>query len=202
MSRIAPVLPLIGGGKTNFQPVYVGDVAQAITAAVEGSAKKGATYELGGPQVASFRECLEMLLKQTGRNKALVSLPWFVAGIMAKATGWLPGAPLTTDQLEMLKTDNVVSAKADKEKRNLQALGIKPTPMAAILRSTGINFFFGSALFNYLCFFYLWVNCGSRNRRGHDYAWRNELYRAYRSTHPRAWSGSTGLERKPLLDTT
>jgi len=135
MSRIAPLLPLIGGGKTNFQPVYVGDVAQAITAAVEGSAKKGATYELGGPQVASFRECLEMLLKQTGRNKALVSLPWFVAGIMAKATGWLPGAPLTTDQLEMLKTDNVVSAKADKEKRNLQALGIKPTPMAAILPS-------------------------------------------------------------------
>jgi len=135
MSRLAPALPLIGGGTTNFQPVYVGDVANAFVAAVKGSAKSGATYELGGPQVASFRECLQILLKEVGREKMLVSLPWFVAGILAKAIGWLPGAPITSDQLEMLKTDNVVSDQAIKQKRTLEALGVKPTPMAVILPS-------------------------------------------------------------------
>lgn len=135
MSRLAPALPLIGGGTTKFQPVYVGDIAQAFVAAVEGSAKNGATYELGGPQVASFKECLEILLKEVGRNRSLVSIPWFVAGMMAKAIGWLPGAPITADQLEMLKTDNVVSDKANKDKLNLEALGVTPTPMAAVLPS-------------------------------------------------------------------
>lgn len=135
MSRVAPALPLIGGGTTRFQPVYVGDVAQAFVAAVDGSAKSGGIYELGGPQVASFRECIEILLKEVGRDKKLVSLPWFVAGMMAKAIGWLPGAPITSDQLEMLKTDNIVSDKANKQNLNLDALGVKPTPMAAILPS-------------------------------------------------------------------
>jgi len=135
MSRLAPALPLIGGGTTRLQPVYVGDVAQAIVAAVEGTVKNGAIYELGGPQVASFRECLEMLLKEVGRDRMLISIPWFAAGMMAKAVGWLPGAPITSDQLELLKTDNVVSDKANKQKLNLEALGVTPTPMAAILPS-------------------------------------------------------------------
>jgi len=135
MSCIAPALPLIGGGKTNFQPVYVGDVANAIAAAVDGSAKGGNTYELGGPQVTSFRECIEILLKEIGRKKALVNLPWLAAGIISKAVGWLPGAPITSDQLEMLKSDNVVSEEAVREKRTLETLGVKPTPMAAILPS-------------------------------------------------------------------
>ena len=102
---------------------------------VDGNAKDGAIYELGGPRVASFRECLELLLEEIGRKRALVSLPWFVASAMGKALGWLPGAPITHDQVEMLKTDNVVSEKAIKEQRTLEGLGITPTPMAAVLPS-------------------------------------------------------------------
>lgn len=133
MARFAPALPLIGGGTTKFQPVYVGDVAEAFALAVEGKVPKGKTYELGGPQTPTFRECLELLLKEIGRKKMLVSLPWFVAGMMGKALGWLPGAPITSDQVEMLKTDNVVSDEAIKQKRTLEGIGITPTPMAAIL---------------------------------------------------------------------
>jgi NADH dehydrogenase len=133
MARFAPALPLIGGGTTRFQPVYVGDVAEAFALAVEGKVPAGKTYELGGPQTPTFRECLELLLKEIGRKKMLVSLPWFVAGMMGKALGWLPGAPITSDQVEMLKTDNVVSDEAIKQKRTLEGIGITPTPMAAIL---------------------------------------------------------------------
>lgn len=133
MARIAPALPLIGGGTTRFQPVYVGDVAEAIALGVDGKLQAGKTYELGGPQTPTFRECLELLLKEIGRKKMLVSLPWFVAGMMGKALGWLPGAPITSDQVEMLKTDNVVSDEAIRQKRTLSGMGITPTPMAAIL---------------------------------------------------------------------
>ncbi len=133
MSRLAPALPLIGGGKTRFQPVYVGDVAQAFALAVEGKLQDGKTYELGGPQTPTFRECLELLLKEVGRKKVLLNLPWVVAGMMGKALGWLPGAPITSDQVEMLKTDNVVSDEAIKQKLTFEGMGIQPTPMAAIL---------------------------------------------------------------------
>ena len=133
MARISPMLPLIGGGATRFQPVYVGDIAEAIAMAVDGELDAGKTYELGGPQVLTFRECMELLLKEIGRKRTLVSLPWFVAGMIGKAVGWLPGAPITTDQVEMLKTDNVVSEKADREKRTLEGIGLSPTPMASIL---------------------------------------------------------------------
>ncbi len=133
MARFAPALPLIGGGTTKFQPVYVGDVAEAFALAVDGKLQAGKTYELGGPQTPTFRKCMELLLKEIGRKKMLVSLPWFVAGMMGKALGWLPGAPITTDQVEMLKTDNVVSDEAIKQKRTLEGMGISPTPMAAIL---------------------------------------------------------------------
>lgn len=135
MSRIAPALPLIGGGNTKFQPVYVGDVAEVIAKAADGDLKGGKAYELGGPQVASFRECLELMLEQVGRSKMLVSLPWFVASAMGKLMGWLPGAPITHDQVEMLKSDNVVSSEAERAGRTLEGLGIKPTPMAAVLPS-------------------------------------------------------------------
>lgn len=135
MARIAPALPLIGGGTTKFQPVYVGDVAEAIARACDGDARSGKIYELGGPRVVSFRECLEILLREIGRKKMLISLPWFVAGAMGKMMGWLPGAPITADQVEMLKTDNVVSEEAAKDKRTLSGLGIDPMPMSAILPS-------------------------------------------------------------------
>ena len=133
MARFSPALPLIGGGTTQFQPVYVGDVAEAFALAVDGKLGSGKTYELGGPQTPTFRECLELLLKEIGRKRMLVSLPWAIAGMMGKALGWLPGAPITSDQVEMLKTDNVVSQEAIKQKRTLEGIGIKPTPLAAIL---------------------------------------------------------------------
>lgn len=133
MARIAPALPLIGGGTTRFQPVYVADVAKAIAHGVDGKLAPGKVYELGGPQTPTFRECLELMLEMIGRNKMLISLPWFVAGMMGKALGWLPGAPITSDQVIMLKQDNVVSDEAISQKRTLEGMGIKPTPMSIIL---------------------------------------------------------------------
>lgn len=135
MTRLAPGLPLIGGGETRFQPVYVGDVAEAIARAIDGKAKSGKTYELGGPEVVSFRECLELLLKEVGRKRLLIHLPWFVAEMMGKALGWLPGAPITSDQVEMLKSDNVVTDAVKKSGHTLEGLAIEPTPMSAILSS-------------------------------------------------------------------
>jgi len=133
MARIAPALPLIGGGKTRFEPVYVGDVAEAIAKAVAGELAGGKVYELGGPQTLTFRECLEILLKETARSRMLINIPWFAASMMGKAIGWLPGAPITSDQVEMLRNDNVVSDQAIREKRTLTGMGIKPTPLAAVL---------------------------------------------------------------------
>lgn len=135
MARFAPALPLIGGGKTLFQPVYVGDVAEAFALAADGKLVKGKSYELGGPEQKTFRQCLEQMLKIIDRDRLLISLPWFVASVMGKALGWLPGAPITSDQVEMLKTDNVVSPKAIKDKATLEAIGIKPKTLASILPS-------------------------------------------------------------------
>ncbi len=135
MAKLAPALPLIGGGTTKFQPVYVGDVAEAIALAVDGKLKGGKIYELGGPQVATFRECLELLLEEIGRKKMLVSLPWFAASALGTLVGWLPGAPITADQVKMLRSDNVVSDDAVKAGLTLEGIGVKPTPMSAILPS-------------------------------------------------------------------
>ena len=79
MARLSPVLPLIGGGHTRFQPVFVGDVAEAIARSVDGTVKGGKIYELGGPQVLTFRQCMEEMLEVIGRKRLLVSLPWWVA---------------------------------------------------------------------------------------------------------------------------
>jgi NADH dehydrogenase len=135
MARLAPALPLIGGGETRFQPVFVGDVAEAVARAVEGAVPGGRVYELGGPEVTSFRRCMEIVLAETRRSRPLVSIPFRVAEMMAKATGWLPGAPITLDQVEQLKQDNVVSASAIAEGRTLDGLGIEPRTLAAILPS-------------------------------------------------------------------
>ena len=133
MARLSPFLPLIGGGRTKFQPVYVGDVADAVVKAVDGQLKAGKTYELGGPQVVSFKECLQLLLKEIGRSRTLISIPFFAASIIGRLIGWLPGAPITADQVEMLKSDNVVSAAAERAGLTLEGMGIFPTPMGAIL---------------------------------------------------------------------
>ncbi|RVU35957.1 complex I NDUFA9 subunit family protein [Hwanghaeella grinnelliae] len=129
MAQLSPALPLIGGGKTKFQPVYVGDVAAAVMAALTKPETRGKTYELGGPAEYSFKELLEMMLKETGQKACLLSIPFPVAALMGTLTGWLPGAPLTRDQVEMLKTDNVVSSGSE----GLSALGVTPTAIQAVL---------------------------------------------------------------------
>ena len=132
LARFAPALPLVGGGHTRFQPVYVGDVAAAMVEAVEGRANSGSIYELGGPEVRTFKELLQYVLTVTGRNRLLVPLPFAVAEMQAWFLQFLPKPPLTPDQVELLKTDNVVSDAAKREGRTLEALGIAPVAMEAI----------------------------------------------------------------------
>lgn len=129
LALISPVLPLIGGGETKFQPVYVDDVADAVIAALEIPAAKAQTYELGGPEIYSFRELMEMVLKETNRKAKLVTLPFWAASIKATFLELLPSPMLTRDQVELLKSDNVVSAGA----KTLGDLGVKPTPVEVIV---------------------------------------------------------------------
>ncbi|MDQ0467181.1 complex I NDUFA9 subunit family protein [Labrys wisconsinensis] len=131
MAQISPVLPLIGGGETKFQPVFAGDVAEAIAAGVDGRLAPGTTYELGGPDVMSFREVLEFVLKVTQRSRILLPLPFGVAGLLARVAQYAPKPPLTPGQVTLLRSDNVVSAKAAAEKRTLEGIGIAPASAAA-----------------------------------------------------------------------
>lgn len=133
MARLSPVLPLIGGGETKFQPVYVCDVAEAIARAVDGAVEGGRVYELGGPEVRSFRELLGDMLAVTGRKRLLVAVPWWVAKLQGRILGLLPNPLLTADQVEMLKRDNVVSGEARAEGRTLEGIGIAPQTMEAVL---------------------------------------------------------------------
>jgi len=133
LARLAPALPLIGGGNTKMQPVYVGDVASAIADAVDGKAKPGATYELGGPEVLSFREIMEIILEITDRKRMLVSLPFGLAKLQAIFLQCAPGAlKLTPDQVELLRTDNVVSEAAKAAGLTLEGLGITPDSIEGI----------------------------------------------------------------------
>ena len=130
MARYFPALPLIGGGETKFQPVYVGDVADAIVALAEGTlAPADRPFELGGPSVYSFKDLMELILKVTERKVGLIPVPWFVARMQAAAIGWLPGAPITSDQLKLLEKDNVVAEGAP----GFEAFGIKPDSVEAIV---------------------------------------------------------------------
>jgi NADH dehydrogenase len=129
MSQISPALPVIGGGRTRFQPVYVGDVAEAVVAGLTRPDAAGRTYELGGPAVYTFRELLAYLLKVTGRRRLLLDLPFGIAALQARLLRFLPEPPLTEDQLELLKRDNVVAAGAP----GLAELGIAPTPLELIV---------------------------------------------------------------------
>jgi uncharacterized protein YbjT (DUF2867 family) len=133
LARMSPFLPLVGGGETKFQPVFVGDVAEAIAKAVDGQAKGGATYELGGPEVMTFRELMELTLEQIGRKRLLLPLPFGIARMQAFFFEMMPKPMLTRDQVTMLERDNVVSAEAAREQRTLEGLGINPTAMRAIL---------------------------------------------------------------------
>ena len=129
LAMISPVLPLIGGGETLFQPVYVGDVAGAIVRAIDDATTAGRVYELGGPKVYSLRALVEMLLEEIRRKRLLVNVPFGAAALQARLLSLLPDPPLTPDQVEMLKRDNVVLPNA----LGFDALGIAPTPIEAIL---------------------------------------------------------------------
>ena len=130
MARFTPVLPLVGGGHTRFQPVFVGDVAQAIVAAL-GDGARGRTYELGGPGVYSFKELLQLILREIGRKRALVPLPFGLASFQAAFLQLLPNPLLTMDQVKLLKKDNLVAPTA----AGLADLGITPTSVEAVVPS-------------------------------------------------------------------
>jgi len=116
-----------------MQPVYVGDVATAVADAVDGKAKAGAAYELGGPEVLTMREIMEMICKITKRDRALVSLPFALAKLQALFLQFAPGPlKLTPDQVALLRSDNVVSEAAKAAGLTLEGLGIAPDSIEAI----------------------------------------------------------------------
>jgi uncharacterized protein YbjT (DUF2867 family) len=133
LARMSPVLPLIGGGLTKLQPVYVGDVATAVADAVDGKTREGATYELGGPEVLTMRQIIEVILVTIERKRMLVSLPFGLAELQAMFLQFAPGAlKLTPDQVALLHSDNVVSDTARAAGLTLEGLGIAPDSLEAI----------------------------------------------------------------------
>ena len=135
LARLFPVLPLIGAD-TKLQPVYVGDVATAIADAVDGKTRPGAVYELGGPEVVTMRQAVEYILQVADRHPALMPLPFGLAKFKAAFLQFAPGdLKLTPDQVELLKSDNVVSDAAKGAGLTLEGLGITPESMAAVLPS-------------------------------------------------------------------
>ncbi|HEY1382563.1 MAG TPA: complex I NDUFA9 subunit family protein [Dongiaceae bacterium] len=129
MAMLSPALPLIGGGRTRFQPVYVGDVADAVMKAIETAAAAGQTYELGGPKIYPFADLMRLLLAEIGRKRLLLPLPFPIASLMGSVMQCLPNPQLTADQVKLLKRDNVVSDGA----HGLAALSITPTSVETIL---------------------------------------------------------------------
>lgn len=126
LARLLPALPLVGGGFTRFQPAYVGDVADAAVAALN---RAGGVFELGGPKVYSFRQLMELLLEEIGRKRLLVPVPFQVMQAKAAFIQFVPGAPITPDQVESLKYDNVVSEGA----AGFAELGIEPKDIETVI---------------------------------------------------------------------
>jgi NADH dehydrogenase len=135
LACLLPALPLIGGGKTRFQPVFAGDVAEAIAAAVDGRTKPGLTYELGGPEIFTFKQIMAFILTTIERRRVLVRIPFWLARLQALFLQFLPKAPLTPDQVTLLRRDNVVSEEAKQDGRTLEGLGITPRSVGAIVPS-------------------------------------------------------------------
>jgi uncharacterized protein YbjT (DUF2867 family) len=133
LARMSPVLPLIGGGATRLQPVYVGDVATAVADAADGKTRPGGIYELGGPEVLTMREIMEIILAITERKRMLLSLPFGLAKFEAMFLQFAPGAlKLTPDQVELLRVDNVVAAATKAAGLTLEGLGITPDSLEAV----------------------------------------------------------------------
>ncbi|HEY0567331.1 MAG TPA: complex I NDUFA9 subunit family protein [Xanthobacteraceae bacterium] len=133
IARMSPVLPLIGGGDTLFQPVFAGDVAAAVGKAVAGETTPGTIYELGGPEVRSFKDLMQYMLATIQRRRLLVPVPFGLAKLQAMLLQYFPNPLLTPDQVQLLRRDNVVSAQARQEGRSFEALGITPDAMETIV---------------------------------------------------------------------
>ena len=133
LARFLPALPLPGGGHTRFQPVFAGDVGEAIARAVDGAAKPGTIYELGGPDVRTFREIMEFILATIRRRRLLVPVPFGAMKAQALVAQFLPKPPITPDQVELLKHDTIVSEDARRQGRTLEGLGIVPETIANIV---------------------------------------------------------------------
>lgn len=142
MARLSPFIPLIGGGRTRLQPAYVVDVAEVIARSVDGTIARGRTYELGGPEVLTFRECMEEMLRIINRKRAFISVPWGLASLMGSVASSIPFVepPLTADQVTLLKEDNIVSEPAIREGRTFEALAIQPASIGAVLPSYLVRF--------------------------------------------------------------
>lgn len=132
LAQMSPFLPLVGGGETRFQPVFVGDVAEVVARAVNGDVPPG-IYELGGPEVKSFRDLLSFVLDTTERSRLLVPIPFWGARLKAKVLQFAPKPLLTPDQVTLLERDNVVSDGAKAEGRTLEGLGISAQSVEAIV---------------------------------------------------------------------
>jgi uncharacterized protein YbjT (DUF2867 family) len=137
LARMAPALPLVGGGHTRMQPVFAGDVGNAIARLVDRSldpdAKPAPVYEFGGPDVRSFRELMEFVLATIERRRLLIPVPFALMKAQSIFLQFLPKPPITPDQVELLKRDNVVADDARRDGRTLEGLGILPETMDAIV---------------------------------------------------------------------
>ena len=133
LARISPALPLIGGGKTKIQPVFAGDVAKAVIAALTGKTEADAPYELGGPEVLTMKEIMQRVLAYTMRKRLLISEPFWLAKLQGAFLQMLPTPMLTVDQVRMLETDNVVSEEATRAGRTLEGVGIEPIAVASVV---------------------------------------------------------------------
>lgn len=132
LSRFTPLLPLFGGGKTKFQPVFVGDVALAVSAALKDPATQGKIYELGGPDVMTFKEVFQIIAEVTGRKRLLLPVPFFVAWFQGLVFQLLPNPLITTDQVKLLKKDNIVGLSGE-EVGTLADLGIAEPAAAQVI---------------------------------------------------------------------
>jgi NADH dehydrogenase len=129
LARLLPALPLIGGGSTRLQPIFVEDVAEAISSILSDPGTVGRTYELAGPKVYTLHELVNMTLQLMGKRRLLVPIPFAVAEVQARLFEFLPNPPLTTGQVDLLKTDNVASGALP----DVQALGIQPKTVEEVI---------------------------------------------------------------------
>lgn len=129
IARLTPVIPLFGSGATRLQPVYAGDVADAVVALVKSPCEAGRICELGGPDIFTYRQIIELILRFTNRKRLLMPIPFGLWELLATLCSPLPAPPVTKAQITLLRTDNVVSREA----LSLMDLKILPSDLGTIL---------------------------------------------------------------------